>query len=160
MCQYKYKKKMTKAFKRGSAAQHGPRLVGDILREVLLSDSPLARGWRGWRMAAYPHTEPGIDLKLLTRHRGRLPIGGYLGGTIVHDGENHYSFVEIARAGRWVPQQRNPHIYEGRFVNVNRRPDGRLYPSLTPPPYTEVFTFRHFCLAAAEELRMVADMIG
>ena len=111
-------------------------------------------------MATYPHTEPGIDLKLLTRHRGRLPIGGYLGGVITHDGEGHYSFVEHAGEGRWIPQQRNPHIYEGRFVNVNRRPDGRLYPSLTRPPYTEVFTFRHFCLAAAEELRMVADMIG
>lgn len=106
------------------------------------------------------HTEPGIDLKLLTRHRGRLPIGGYLGGVITHDGEGHYSFVESAGEGRWIPQQRNPHIYEGRFVNVNRRPDGSLYPSLTRPPYTEVFTFRHFCLAAAEELRMVADMIG
>lgn len=57
-------------------------------------------------------------------------------------------------------QNSGPHIYEGRFVNVNRRPDGRLYPSLTRPPYTEAFTFRHFCLAAAEELRMVADMIG
>lgn len=111
-------------------------------------------------MATYPHTEPGIDLKLLTRHRGRLPIGGYLGGVITHDGEGHYSFVEHAGEGRWIPQLRNPHIYEGRFVNVNRRPDGSLYPSLTRPPYTEVFTFRHFCLAAAEELRMVADMIG
>lgn len=107
-----------------------------------------------------PHTEPGIDLKLVTRHRGRLPIGGYLGGVITHDGEGHYSFVESAGEGRWIPQLRNPHIYEGRYVNVNRRPDGRLYPSLTRPPYTEVFTFRHFCLAAAEELRMVADMIG
>lgn len=115
------------------------------------------------RTAAHPpptHAEPCIDLKLLTRHRGRLPIGGYLGGVITHDGEGHYSFVESAREGRWIPQQRNPHIYEGRFVNVNRRPDGRLYPSLTRPPYTEVFTFRHFCLAAAEELRMVAGMIG
>ena len=111
-------------------------------------------------MATYPHTEPGIDLKLLTRHRGRLPIGGCLGGVITHDGEGHYSFVEHAGEGRWIPQQRNPHIYEGRFVNVNRRPDGSLYPSLTRPPYTEAFTFRHFCLAAAEELRMVADMIG
>mgnify|MGYP004634179001 CR=1 FL=1 len=113
---------------------------------------------------SYPHppthTEPGIDLKLLTRQPGRLPIGGYLGGVITHDGEGHYSFVESAGEGRWIPQQRNPHIYEGRFVNVNRRPDGTLYPSLTRPPYTEVFTFRHFCLAAAEELRMVADMIG
>lgn len=106
------------------------------------------------------HTEPGIDLKLLTRHRGRLPIGGYLGGVITHDGEGHYSFVESAGGRQWIPQLRNPHIYEGRFVNVNRRPDGSLYPSLTRPPYTEVFTFRHFCLAAAEELRMVADMIG
>ena len=57
-------------------------------------------------------------------------------------------------------QQLNPRIYEGRFVNVTCSPDGTLYPSLTRPPYTEVFTFRHFCLAAAEELRMVADMIG
>ena len=59
-----------------------------------------------------------------------------------------------------IVQQRNPHIYKGRFVNVNRRPDGTLYPSLTWPPYTEWFTFRHFCLAAAEELRKVAHMMG
>ena len=57
-------------------------------------------------------------------------------------------------------QQLNPRIYEGRFVNVNRRPDGTLYPSFTRPPYTEWFTFRHFCLVAAEELRRVAHMIG
>ena len=148
------------SLRKGSASQHGPRLAGDILGEMLQSDTPLACGWRRYRMATYPHTEPCIDLKLLTRHRGRLPIGGYLGGVITHDGEGHYSFVESAREGWWIPQQRNPHIYEGRFVNVNRRPDGSLYPSLTRPPYTEAFTFRHFCLAAAEELRMVADMIG
>ena len=57
-------------------------------------------------------------------------------------------------------QQLNPRSSEVRFVKVPRRPDGTLYPSLTRPPYTEVFTFRNFCLAAAEELRMVADMIG
>ena len=57
-------------------------------------------------------------------------------------------------------QQFNPRIYEGRFVHVPRRPDGTLYPSLNRPPYTEEFTFSDFCLAAADELRMVADMIG
>ena len=57
-------------------------------------------------------------------------------------------------------QQLNPRIYEGRFVNVTCSPDGTLYPSLNRPPYTEEFTFSDFCLAAADELRMVADAIG
>lgn len=57
-------------------------------------------------------------------------------------------------------QQLNPRIYEGRFVNVTCSPDGTLYPSFNRPPYTEEFTFSDFCLAAADELRMVVGKIG
>ena len=68
--------------------------------------------------------------------------------------------MESAWDRKWIPQQRNPHIYEGRSVNINRRPDGRFYPSLNQPPYSESFTFMRFCLAAADELRMEAGMMG
>lgn len=38
-----YKKNNSRA---GSEKQYGPRLVGDILSEMLRSDSPLAKGYR------------------------------------------------------------------------------------------------------------------
>jgi hypothetical protein len=28
--------------------------------------------------------------------------------------------------------QRNPHVYEGKYINVNRKKDGTLYPTFIP----------------------------
>ena len=104
----------------------------------------------------FPNTELGIDLKLMTRKPGRLAVGEYLDGTITRDGEDHFSFIQDDSNKKKVKLiQRNPHVYEGTFININRKPDGTLYPTFNRPRYTKKFTFQDFCWEAANELRMV-----
>lgn len=106
----------------------------------------------------YPNTELGIDLKLMTRKPGRLAIGEYQDGTITRDGEEHFSFIQDDSCKKKVKViQRNPHVYEGTFININRKPDGTLYPTFNRPRYTKKFTFQDFCWEAANELRMVVS---
>ena len=101
----------------------------------------------------YPNTELGIDLKLLTRKPGRLTDGEYLDGVITHDGEDHFTFVQNdSEKKKEKVVQRNPHVYEGTYINVNRKKDGTLYPTFNRPQFTDKFTFQNFCLLAAKEL--------
>lgn len=94
---------MTKAFNEGSAAQnknvHGPKTLGDIINDMLRSDSPLAVAYRDHAATLYPDTELGVDLKLLTRQTGRMGIGQYKSGMLTRDAEDHYLFVEDATGG-------------------------------------------------------------
>lgn len=77
------------------------------------------------------------------------------------DGDDHFLFVENATdKKRLTAQQRNPHIYEGRCINVNSKPDGTPYPTFNRPQFMPFYTFKHFCLEAAEELLQVAGRIG
>ena len=105
----------------------------------------------------YPNTELGIDLKLINRKPGRLGIGEYLDGVITHDGEDHFTFVQNASEKKKDKVvQRNPHVYEGTYINVNRKKDGTLYPTFNRPQFSERFTFQDFCQGAANELRIIS----
>ena len=113
----------------------------------------------------YPNTELGIDLKLINRKPGRLGIGEYLDGVITHDGEDHFTFVQNdSEKKKDKVVQRNPHAYEGKYINVNRKKDGTLYPTFNRPQFSERFTFQDFCQGAANELRIISgksdDKIG
>ena len=69
----------------------------------------------------YPNTELGIDLKLMTKEPGRMAVGEYLDGAITHDEEDHFTFVQNDQEKKMQKVvQRNPHVYEGTFINVNR----------------------------------------
>ena len=108
----------------------------------------------------FPNTELGIDLKLMTRKPGRLAVGEYLDGTITRDGEDHFSFIQDDSNKKKVKViQRNPHVYEGTFININRKPAGTLYPTFNRPTFTQHFTFQDFCRKAARELLMVAGSV-
>ena len=105
----------------------------------------------------YPNTELGIDLKLINRKPGRLGIGEYLDGVITHDGEDHFTFVQNdSEKKKDKMVQRNPHVYEGTYINVNRKKDGTLYPTFNRPQFSERFTFQDFCQGAANELRIIS----
>lgn len=131
-----------------------PRILADVLKEYL-----------------FPNTEVAVDLKLLTRRPGRMKDGEMLPGAILRDSEEHYTFMQDASekestctCKRNAPAvTRNPHVYEGLYINVNQRTDGSLYPTFCRPPYSDTFTFCDFCRLAAEELLMVArtfDQLG
>ena len=78
----------------------------------------------------YPNTELGIDLKLMTKEPERMAVGEYLDGAITYDGEDHFTFVQNDQEKKQQKVvQRNPHVYEGKYINVNRKKDGTLYPT-------------------------------
>ncbi len=125
----------------GSEEQYGPRKAGEILKDL------------------FPNTEPCITFKMLTRQPGRMDVGAILRGILTRDGEEHYTFLEEGDQQK-ASSQRNPHVYRGRFVNVNQSGDGTLYPTFNRPRYTKEFTFQDLCREAAAELLMVAGLIG
>ena len=105
----------------------------------------------------YPNTELGIDLKLMTKEPGRMAVGEYLDGAITHDGEDHFTFVQNDQEKKLQKVvQRNPHVYEGKYINVNRKKDGTLYPTFNRPQFSERFTFQDFCQGAADELLIIS----
>lgn len=156
-----------------SEAQYDPRIVGEILHDYLEnSNEPFARAYREQTAAAeeegesyrvfenvYPNTELGVDLKLMTRQPGRMPVNGCLPGVLARDREDHFCFIENASEKKRVITRRNPRVYKGALINVIRQDDGTLYPTFNRPHYKDGFTFRDFCLAAAEELLVVAGLI-
>ena len=147
----------------GYEAQYDPRTVGEILHNYLEnSNEPLAVAYRDRLFKDFfPDTHLDVDLKLLTREPGRMPVGAYLDGAITRDGENHFSFFQNdTEKKRLVVTQRNPHIYLGKRINVNRKDDGTLYPTFNRPSYNKDFSFQDFCREAAEELLVVAGLLG
>ena len=144
--------------KAGSRNQKNePRRLNEALNEYFRSNEPLAVAYRN---RLHPDTHLDVDLKLVTREQGRMPVGGFLDGAITRDGENHFSFFQNdAEKKRLVVTQRNPHVYLGKRINVNRKDDGTLYPTFNRPSYTKDFSFQDFCREAAEELLVVTGLI-
>lgn len=155
----------------GSEAQYGPRLAGAVLHDYLEnSDDALAvayrehttddeednRLFRGY----YPDTHLGVDLKVIARKPGRMPVGAYINCLLTRDGEYHFEAVETASEMKRTAEQRNPIVYQGTCINVHRKADGTIYPTFNRPGYTADFTFADFCREAAEELRAVAGLVG
>lgn len=135
-----------------------PKVTGEVLIEGFQGMGGLAVEFRD-RMV-YPTTELGINLKLMTREPGRMNVGDYHAGIIMCDGDVHFTFLENAfEKKKMSVTQRNPHIYEGKMININRKDDGRLYPTFNRPHYSPGFTFQHFCVEAAEELMAVAGLL-
>ena len=161
-------------FDKRSSDSNEPKTIGEIIDEVLRSNSRFAIAYRKYKEAMvdeaegetdrlferfHPDTHLSVDLKLMTRKPGRMPVNGCLPGVLARDGDDHFCFIENASEKKRVITRRNPRIYKGALINVIRQDDGSLYPSFNRPPYTESFTFRDFCLAAAEELFVLAGLV-
>ena len=157
----------------GSEAKYDPRLAGEILHDYLEnSDEPFARAYRQHVADEkedeasqlfeniFPNTELDIDLKLFTLKPGRISKGEILAGMLTRDGEDRYCFVQNAPKKKREVNPRNPQLYKGTCINVNQQNDGTLYVSFNRPHYTEDYTFKQFCLKAAEELLLVAGLVG
>ena len=160
----------------GSEKMNEPKVVGKVLIEYLSSEEPLAVEFRHRKASneakvneeheteqlfedIFPNTELGIDLKLFTLKPGRIGEGEFLAGMLTRDGDR-YCFVQNATKKKRVVNPRNPQLFKGSCINVNQQTDGSMYLSFNRPHYTEDYTFKHFCLQAAEELLMIAGLVG
>lgn len=126
------KKRTVLRVKQQTVRTQEPRLMNEIINDLLNGQTPFARArrhrsGRAWT-GLYPNTELDVDLKLVTQEQGRMELGEYLDGMITRDGDDHFTFVENATEQRKA-ERRNPSIYEGQWINVKRRADGTVYPT-------------------------------
>ena len=73
-------------FQAGSKKTDGPRLVGDILDEML------SRAGSGW----FRNTDLCVDIKIFLCRDRIAKIGKNYAGVLCRDTDDHYSFVETA----------------------------------------------------------------
>jgi hypothetical protein len=154
------KKDLNSKRRSSGSKKNEPKVIGDVLNEYFASNESLAVAFRNRLFKdIHPHTELGVDLKMMTREPGRMPVGAYLDGAITHNGEDHYTFIQNDPQKKVVQMQRNPHVYMGKCINVNKKDDGTPYPTFNRPSFNEDFTFHDFCREAAEELLIVAGLV-
>lgn len=146
-----------------------PRVIGDIINEMLLSNEPLANAFCNWIAERektksaeekansgllfrefFPNTEPCIDLKLITRKQGRLEEGITLPGVITRDGEFHFTFKEVTSIFALV--KRNPQVFCGDFITVTRRDDGTLRLNFRPKTMGPDFNAASYATDVANEI--------
>lgn len=134
-------------FQAGSKKTDEPRLIGDILAEMFSSGSPLAKAIRqsvashkyataerkaatedadaerkadaegnsGW----FRNTELCSDIKTFLCFDRIAKIGKVYKGLLRRDSDEHFSFFECRPSANAII--RNPHVFEGKYINVTRR---------------------------------------
>ena len=138
------KKVLNPNFQAGSATCNEPRLVGDILAEMLSSDSFFVKAFRhctashedaaaegqaddarsrttvsvvkGW----YRNTDLCMDVKTFLRDDRYTKIGKDYTGLLRRDSDDHYLFVETEQPAS-AACKRNPRLFEGKYISVTRR---------------------------------------
>lgn len=147
--------------KRPSGSKNEPMAISEVLIEYFASDEPIARAYRKRLFKeVFPDTHLDVDLKLLTPKPGRMPVGAQWKGTLWHDEEEHFTFVKDNLLKRKMTIRRNPVVFSGRCINVHQLPNNTLRLEFNRPQFTESFTFRDFCVAAAQELLTIARLFG
>jgi len=152
--------------KAGSRKQTSePRRVGQVIIDDILfsNEHPLGIGYRKRQLFKdlFPDTHLDVDLKVLTCEPERMPIGKLLVGTLFRNDETTFKFIENTQVKTKVTTvRRNPVIYSGGCINVHRLADGTLRLEFNRPRFYPDFSFRDFCLAAAQELLTIARLLG
>lgn len=95
-----------------------------------------------------------IDLKTQMTDDVLLEVGKNYRGVLRHDpveefGEDHYTFTETGSPKR----KSNPHVFEGRYINVSMRDDGTLQPNFRQLRIDKDFTVNRYAAGVAMELR-------
>lgn len=143
-----------------SEQQYEPRIFKEIMNEVILnSEMPFYSELRQRQATAYPNTEPGVDLKLMTRQPGRIPIGEARNGILMRDGDDHFCFVEKT-ASRETSEQRKRKepLFSGTCINVRIWDDGSMHVAIKRPQCNSRLDLAKFCIKAADELTTVAEV--
>ena len=138
-----------------------PRLVGDIVKDMLLSNSKLARGYRqyivsqenweadgqGWKC----NTDPCMDVKTFLRTDRVTQLGKDYPGMLTRDGEDHYTFVESTFPS--TSERRNVHLYEGDHITCTKRLNGSLRLNFKNLKMGADFSVDSYAIEVANEIR-------
>lgn len=158
----------TRKLKKRPTGSKEPKAIGVILDEILRSDSHLAAAFRKYKKAfeaetegetdqLYPDTLLCTDVKVYMSKPGRMPVDTFFEGYFARYDEDEFLIIEKASEKKVKTVQRNPVIFAGACVNVHLLADGSKRLDFNHPRFTSEFTFRNFCIAAAQELLTIAS---
>ena len=170
------KKVFNSNFQAGSRKTDEPRLIGDILAEMFSSNSPLAKAIRQsvashkyadaeGKAAAegnsrwFRNTELCSDLKTLLLHDRIAKIGKVYKGLLRRDSDEHFSFFECRPSANAII--RNPHVFEGKYINVTRRmKDGHIRFNFKEVDFGGRFNPLSFAIAVMKEILKAFKCLG
>ena len=170
------KKVFNANFQAGSKKTDEPRLIGDILAEMFSSGSPLAKGIRlsvashkyaaaerkaaaegnsGW----FRNTELCSDIKTYLCFDRIAKIGKVYKGLLRRDSDDHFSFFECRPSANAII--RNPHVFEGTYINVTRRlKDGHIRFNFKEVDFGGRFNPMSFAIGVMKEIIMAFKCLG
>lgn len=183
------KKVFNANFQAGSKKTDEPRLIGDILAEMFSSGSPLAKaigqsvashkyaaaerkadaedaaaevkaaaeGNSGW----FFNTELCSDIKTYLCFDRIAKIGKVYKGLLRRDSDDHFSFFECRCSASANAIIRNPHVFEGKYINVTRRlMDGHIRFNFKEVDFGDGFTPMSFAIGVMKEIIMAFKCLG
>ena len=183
------KKVLNFNFRAGSRNSNEPRLIGDILAEMFSSKSPLAKGIRqsvashkyadaerkadtkdadsegkaaaagnsGW----FRNTELCSDIKTYLCFDRIAKIGKVYKGLLHRDSDDHFSFFECRCSASANAIIRNPHVFEGKYINVTRRlMDGHIRFNFKEVDFGGRFNPMSFAIGVMKEIIMAFKCLG
>lgn len=176
-----------KNYRTGSRNNNEPRLIGDILAEMFSSGSPLAKAIRqsvashkyadaegkadtedaegkaaaagnsGW----FRNTELCSDIKTYLCFDRIAKIGKVYKGLLRRDSDDHFSFLECRRSASANAIIRNPHVFEGKYINVTRRmKDGHIRFNFKEVDFGGRFNPMSFAIGVMKEIIMAFKCLG
>ena len=167
-----------KNYRAGSRNSNEPRLIGDILAEMFSSNSPLAKAIRqsvashkyadaegkaaaegnsGW----FRNTELCSDIKTYLCFDRIAKIGKVYKGLLRRDSDDHFSFLECRRSANANAIIRNPHVFEGKYINVTRRmKDGHIRFNFKEVDFGGRFNPMSFAIGVMKEIIMAFKCLG
>lgn len=174
-------------FQAGSKKTDEPRLIGDILAEMFSSNSPLAKAIRqsvashkyataerkadtedadaegkataagnsGW----FRNTELCSDIKTYLCFDRIAKIGKVYKGLLRRDSDEHFSFFECSPSANAII--RNPHVFEGKYINVTRRlMDGHIRFNFKEVDFGGRFNPMSYAIGVMKEIIMAFKCLG
>ena len=183
------KKVFNSNFQAGSKKTDEPRLVGDILAEMFSSGSTLtkaigqsvashkyaaaerkadaedadaerkaaAEGNSGW----FFNTELCSDIKTYLCFDRIAKIGKVYKGLLRRDSDDHFSFFECRCSASANAIIRNPHVFEGKYINVTRRlMDGHIRFNFKEVDFGGRFNPMGYAIGVMKEIIMAFKCLG
>lgn len=183
------KKVLNSNFQAGSRNSNEPRLVGEIFEEMLSSYSLFVKVFRqsaasyedaaegqavdedyaaveremdsfaasGW----FRNTELCVDLKTFLRQDRNAKNSKVYWGLLRRDTDDHFSFLECRRSASANANIRNPHVFEGKYINVTQRMnDGHIRFNFKDVDFGGRFNPLSFAIGVMKEILMAFKCLG
>ncbi len=95
------------------------------------------------------NTDFCVDVKTILRNDSIAATGKHYTGELTRDSEEHYTFLETLPPKVY---KRNPKLYDGKYITVTRKKDGRLQPNFKPIKEWKGFSAFDYARGVANEL--------